>query len=374
MTIDWPTKDSITQTLVTNIIGPGKTISDLSNQWFTKHLIVALREAIYLLVVVIKSVYDQITALGAKGDKLDEEGFECGVDRKQATKAVHIVTLRKSSAVPANLPVPDNFLLTTTPLGNAPPIQFRVKSGQGKYIAAGQASIVGVQVECTQVGEVGNVPSGAINLVAQAGFDSVTDSALVESGQEKEDDEVYRVRILERKRNPERGGAPIDYKIWAESVEGVVSATVFPRSRGNGTVDILVTGSDGIPSQTLIDQIQAHINTKTPADIADGGVLVIAPTAVIIDVTLTGCLWRDGYTPASGGQIVDNALKDYISIRANIDRVVRVVDLITTAKGAYDAVDPDKNNVLIDFNITAPAVNQDLTNTEMSVPGTITLS
>lgn len=370
----WPTKDEITQTLVNNIVGPGKTIEDLANQWVMKHLIVALREAIYILVVIIKAVYDQLTAVGALDDKLDEMGYEYGVDRKQATKAIHTVTLRKSSPVSVDTPVPDGFLLTTTSAGNDPPVQFRVVAGQSKLIPVGSSFVTNVQVECTEEGEIGNVPNGAINLVAQAGFDSVTDSVLYQPGTEKEDDETYRARILDRKRNPERGGVPMDYKIWAESVEGVVSATPFPRNRGNGTVDILISGPNGIPDQALIDKVQAYIDTKTPADIADGGVLVIAPTGAAVDVTLTGCEWREGYDLASGTPIVETALKDYINVQANLDRVVRVMDLIAAAKGAYDLDDPDKKPVLLDFVMAAPVENRVLANTEMSLPGTISIS
>jgi len=370
----WPTKDEITQTLVNDIVGSNKTIQDLANQWVIKHLIVGLREAIYILVVVIKMVYDQLTAIGAKEDKLDEMGYEYGVDRKLAAKSIHTVTLHKSAPVVADLLVPDDFLLTTTPVGNDPPVQFRVVVGQGKYIPTGSSFIVGVQVECTQTGEIGNVPDGAINLVAQAGFDFVTDSALLQTGTEKEDDEPYRARILARKRNPERGGTSSDYKIWAESVNGVVSATVFPRNRGNGTVDIMISGPDGIPSQDLVDDVQAYIDTKIPADIADGGVLVISPTGVAVDVTLTDCVWREGYTVDTGRPIVEAALKEYINGQANLDRIIRVVNLITAASGAYDLIDTDKKPVLIDFNMTTPAANQVLDNTEMALPGTILIS
>ena len=369
--IDWPTKDSITQTLVENIAGSGKTISDLANQWVMKHLIIGIREALWMIIVVIKVVYDQATALGATGTKLEQMGYERGVDKKLATKAVHSVTLNKSSPVSADLSITDNFLLTTTPTGNNPPVQFRVQAGQSKVIGAGTSSVTSVMVECTEKGEIGNVPSGAINLVAQAGIDSVTNSVLVEAGTDVENEDSYRTRVIDRKRNPERGGVKDDYKFWAESVEGVISATIFPRNRGNGTVDILIAGSEGMPGQVLVDKVQAYIDTKTPADIADGGVRVISPTGAAIDVTLTGCVWRTGYDVTSGGAIVKAALTGYINGQSNLDRVVRMTNLITAANTAYDPVDPDKKPVLLDFSMTTPTANRDLSNTEMALPGNI---
>jgi uncharacterized phage protein gp47/JayE len=371
--IQFPTKDEITQTIVTNLIGPGKTINDLANQWVIKHLIIGLREAIYIFVVILKMIYDQLTVTGAKGEKLEELGYEYGVDKKKATKAIHKVTLNKSSPVLANTPVPDLFLVTTTPNGNEPPVQFKVIAGQNAFIPAGQTSVE-VQVECTQAGIIGNVPDGTINLVAQAGFDSVTNSQLVTAGTEDEDEEIYRGRILERKRNPVRGGTASDYKIWAESVEGVVTALVLPRNRGNGTVDIVITGVNGIPDQSLINTCQSYIDTLTPADIADGGVKVLAPTPVSIDVTIANCLWATGVDLASGTSIVQEAISNYINISANKDRVVRLTDIIYAAKNAYDPADATKKPVLVDFTVTTPTTNRTLANVEMAVPGMIEIS
>lgn len=371
--IQFPSKDDITQILVTNLLGPGKTIADLPNQWVIKHLLIGLREAIYAIVVVLKFVYSQLTVSGAQGSKLDELGYEYGVDRKQATKAVHQISLGKSSPVAANTPVPDLFLVTTTPNGNNPPIQFRVIAGQNAFIPAGQSQ-VNVQVECTQSGIIGNVPNGSINLVAQAGFDSVTNSTTVTAGADKEDDDTYRARILDRKRHPERGGTVADYKIWAESVDGVATAFVLPRNRGNGTVDIVINSFNGIPSSAVVQACQRYIDTLTPADIAEGGVRVIAPTPVSINVTLSGSVWAPGYNLATGKSIVQAAISDYLLKQANVNRVVRVLDIITQAKQAFDPSDINKKPILLDFTVAAPASNYVLGNAETAVPGTITIT
>jgi uncharacterized phage protein gp47/JayE len=223
-------------------------------------------------------------------------------------------------------------------------------------------------------GQVGNVSNGSINLVAQAGIDSVADSILVEVGADREEDGPYRERILLRKQNENRGGTPDDWKNWAESVEGVISATVFPRNRGNGTVDVLVAGQNGFPDQVLIDKVQEYLDSKTPADIADGGVLVVAPTGVTVDVTLSNCVWREGYDSTSGAPIVESTIKEYINKQANLDRVIRVTRLINIASSAYDPVDSDKRPILLDFSMLGPKENHILANTEMSLPGSILLS
>jgi uncharacterized phage protein gp47/JayE len=371
--LNWPTQDDITQTLVDNLIGEGKRIDDLPNQYFSKHLIIALSLAIFTLVTVMKFVYDSLTVLGASDKKLDEMGYEYGVERKEATYAIHTVTLWKSSPVTEDTMVPDDFLVTTIPINNDPPIQFRVIAGQNKFIASGQNSVTGVKVQCTEAGEIGNVASGDIKLIAQAGFDYVTDSVLIESGTEREEDEPYRQRILERKRNPGRGGSELDYKIWAESVDGVASALVLPLARGNGTVDIVITGSDGPAGPELINTCQAFIDTKTPADLAEGAIRVLTQTPVPINIQLSQCLWRDGYDAITGLTFVETALQEYVKKKANADRICRVYDIIAAIKLAYDPADPYKNAILLDFVLDSPTVNRPLSGTELATLGTITL-
>lgn len=372
--VNFPSKDEITQVLVENLVGEGKKIEDLSNQWFVKHLIIGLREAIYLFVVVLKLVYDQLTAVGAQEEKLEEMGYEYGIDRKQSTKAQHTVTLQKSSPVPADLPVPDNFLVTTTPIAGKPPVQFRVIAGQNKKILAGQTSVDGVKVECVVEGEVGNVPNGAINLVAQAGFDSVSNSMLYMAGTDLEDQESYRKRILERKRNPERGGTKPDYKIWAESVEGVASALVVPLARGNGTVDIIITGVDGPATTELVARVQEYIDTKTPAEIVDGGVVVRAAAERRIDVTVSNCVWIDGYTSVTGSPFVIETIESFITKTVNQDKKLRINDLIAVTKFAYDPSDQNKTPLLVEFEIVSPTANITLDTQEMATVGTITIT
>ncbi len=53
----FPTKDQLTEILVKNIMGEGKTFDDLQDSWFTKHLIIALRECMWVLLLLIKTVY-----------------------------------------------------------------------------------------------------------------------------------------------------------------------------------------------------------------------------------------------------------------------------------------------------------------------------
>ncbi len=48
-------------------MGEGKTFSDLQESWFTKHLIIALRETMWVLLLLIKTVYENLTVIRATG-------------------------------------------------------------------------------------------------------------------------------------------------------------------------------------------------------------------------------------------------------------------------------------------------------------------
>jgi hypothetical protein len=95
---------------------------------------------------------------------------------------------------------------------------------------------------------------------------------------------------------------------------------------------------------------------------------------VAIDVTLSNCLWRDGYSATNGSPILTATINEYINVDANKDRIIRVMDLIAIAKNTHDSTDPTMQPILIDFNLEQPTANRVLVSQEMSVPGVITIS
>lgn len=78
-----------------------------------------------------------------------------------------------------------------------------------------------------------------------------------------ESDESLRERILQQKRNPERGGAEADYVRWALKVTGTTYAKAIDMARGIGTVDVVVGGT--IPD--LVERVQEEINRRKPSGV-----------------------------------------------------------------------------------------------------------
>ena len=98
-------------------------------------------------------------------------------------------------------------------------------------------------------------------------------------GEDQEKIESLRARYLDLIRTPPAGGATPDYRRWALEVEGVAYAKVIPKRRGGGTVDVVITASNGTPSAEVIAACLAHIQSVCSV-IAD--VWVYAPTIRVV--------------------------------------------------------------------------------------------
>lgn len=89
---------------------------------------------------------------------------------------------------------------------------------------------------------------------------------------------------------PPHGGAAHDYVSWAKEVSaGVTRVYVDPLAGGAGTVHVYFlmdnTYTNGIPQGADVAAVQAYINEVKPVTAV---VTVIAPTAVAVNVEITG--------------------------------------------------------------------------------------
>lgn len=140
----------------------------------------------------------------------------------------------------------------------------------------------------------------------------VTVVGLVRTGADAEDEDAYRQRIEARFQQRPQGGAYIDYKQWAESVEGVRQAYPYATAVP-GRVDVYIessTEADGIPTTAQLLAASNAINFD------DNG---FASRRPVNSLVTTKPIIRSGFKVRVLGLSVDNP----IAIRADIEVALR---------------------------------------------------
>ncbi|MDI6872288.1 MAG: baseplate J/gp47 family protein [Bacillota bacterium] len=292
------------------------------------------------------------------GEYLDLRCEEHGITRRAATKATGQVkfTGTASTFIPAGTRV----ATPADPASGAAAVEFATTAdvtldGTG----AGYAD-----VEAVAAGASGNVPAGAISILATpvAGISAVTNLAATAGGLDTEDDASLLARYLQRVRNPSAGGNKADYEAWAMEVAGVGGVSVVPVRDGPGTVSVAVINADKEPAdQALVDAVQNYIappwvNVVETEAMTRGGYGVSVDTSQADD---TGDSVKMVYS-ASGAGTITHALNSLLQQpgiwqarpRVKVDATAGATDLLqvgvynlsmsswakTTPSGSTDAV------------------------------------
>lgn len=150
-------------------------------------------------------------------------------------------------------------------------------------IQNGQALL---SVRSLDVGAAQNISSEtpASFLSAPTGVQSDCLLVDVQGGTEAESDSALLNRLLRRIRRPPAGGNKYDYIEWAEEIDGVSSAYVYPLRRGLGTVDIAITSDNNLPSDEIVARTQRHIDEMRPVTAKEAK--VIKPSVTTIDFSI----------------------------------------------------------------------------------------
>lgn len=151
--------------------------------------------------------------------------------------------------------------------------------------ATGQTQ-VDLPAQAVEPGPGGNVPAGMVQTmsVAPVGIAACTNPAPFTGGRAAEGDEALRERVLATYRQLPNGANKAYYAQQALGVEGVTAVTVLPKARGLGTVDVVVTGPNGLPGEDLVDQVQAVLEAQREIAV---DLQVRAPTAVTVNLVLS---------------------------------------------------------------------------------------
>lgn len=219
----------------------------------------------------------------ATGGWLDLNAENVGLERKQAQIAQGMVTFKRNANVKGNIKIPKGVIVKTPTGPDGTELRFFVTQ---ETIMQDIDSECLVPVTAEHPGSVYSVGAGYITQLVSSvnGISEITngESWLTQEGADTESDADLRARCVLRWHELSQGSTKYAYQSWALSVEGVREAYILDQHpRGQGTVDIVIVGTGGTPSETLINEVQSVITDKRPVC---SDALVRAPVSIPINI------------------------------------------------------------------------------------------
>jgi len=227
---------------------------------------------LYQLYQLLAAVFIQAAPKEATDDEwMEWHAEQVEAPRKQWTKTKgHVRFARVSTS--GNVPIAKGKIVRTKPDGTGN--VYRYVTNEKAVIADGQYE-VSIPVESEEYGAASNASAGQITelVTAVPGVDVVGNSAdwLVSEGADLEPLNRLRERYVLRW-NGNNGMTKHAYASWALGVTGVVAVKVLDQHpRGQGTVDVIVKGAAGIPTDNLLEQVRHAVATGAlPDDVQSG--------------------------------------------------------------------------------------------------------
>lgn len=289
----------------------------------------------------------------AWGDWLDLHGTQCGLKRREATKASGYVNLSGQDGV--EIPIGTVFCTPATDTNSS--IEF--ESTELVVVSDGSAK---VPISAVQSGPLSNVVAGTVTLALKpiTGIDSITNEFAITGGTEEEEDDIFRERIMDANANKGTSyiGNVADYRRWAMEVAGVGSVTVIPTPDGiGGVVKIVVIDSNGQPAnEQIIKGVYDHIMSPNDPDsrLAPTGakIQVIAPT--------TGAINYSVIIELNGTENIEDIKNEFISSvsdyyeiakREGVLRYSRISAILSNTAGVEDFKELKINGETKNINI-----------------------
>ncbi|MCP3922985.1 MAG: baseplate J/gp47 family protein [Desulfobacterales bacterium] len=314
----------------------------------------ALNQVYFLLITILK----QIDIDNASGLWLELICKNVQVEKKAKTKAIGKVVFNRSETT-GNCVIKKDRIVKTKPDGNG--LVFRFVSTEEVVISEGMSEIE-VPVEAEEYGQNSNVVAGQIaELVTPVdGIDSITNVSdwLTKEGTDEESDDSLRERYKLAWKGSD-GCTKYAYEKWAFEVTGVKSVLIEDQHpRGQGTIDIILLGTAGLPSQSLIDEVNAVIDEKNPIN---DDILVKSPEQIIVDVVaeIEGTSGTSLDFVSQGENIISGMFPLNIGEDLTLDRITSALMAIKNSKK---------------INITSPVTDIEADNQSMVVINSYSIS
>jgi uncharacterized phage protein gp47/JayE len=314
----------------------------------------AAASQLYTLWVQADFVTRQAFPQTAEGTYLDYHAEIRGLERLEAVKSAGELRFSVGSARTASVTIPAGTACMT--------------ENEAEFATTEQGVIPAGSVYCDvparamQAGAAGNVPAGAVNVMelAPAGVTSCYNPAAFTGGTDAESDAALRVRVLASYRKLPNGANAAYYEARALDIDGVAAASVLPKNRGVGTVDIIIASAGGVPSAELVNAVKTRLQAEREICVDIG---VSAPETVTVDVAVR-------VSPAAGYSGAAVAAKVKAALTAYFDgRLLGQNVLLAKLGSVIYSVEGVKNYVF-----SAPAADVAVTGAQLPVLGALTVT
>ncbi len=251
---------------------------------------------LYAAAAEIQSLYcqtewalKQCFPQSAAGAYLDAHGALRNLTRNGATAAAGEITFSVSEASERAIPIQKGTVCMTAK-------QVGFATAADAVLPAGETTVT-VVARAEETGSAGNVPAQAVAYmsVPPAGIESCGNENAFSGGTDAENDDSFRLRVLESYDRLPNGANAAYYELQAENHAGVTAAKAVGRARGVGTVDVYIATENGLPSAALLQEVLDDLSAKREIAV---DLRVLAPAAVRVDVTAViavaeGCAFEE---------------------------------------------------------------------------------
>lgn len=304
----------------------------------------ALAPIAYLLAQTyfnLENYIDLVSGDTAVGEYLDRVVNDYGITRKPPTYAV-----RKTETT------------------GAVDIGTRWGLNETSYTITALLSLNVYSATCGQLGEAGNIYSGALDNIDNVSGITAILTDIITSGEEEETDDNLRTRFYVQIQAPITSGNADNYVKWALEVPGVGKAKVFPLWAGNGTVRVLIVDENMSIDAALEAVVASYIETVRPIGAT---VTVSSPASLAINATANIVL--DGSKTLADVQIAFiNSLTAYLKetvFDTYSISYAKVGSMLLAVEGVEDY------NTLL---VNGGTVSITMLSTEMPIGGSVTLT
>lgn len=237
----------------------------------------------------------------AVGEDLDNLAVLANVERYPASPAVRLGVFNLDT-------IPIGARFSTIDGGDSVNFMATEQVGPGQY-----------KLTCETPGVIGSSYTGPIlPITVIQGLTSAQITDILVPGDDREEDEPFRARIIAALRERPFGGNVADYKRVVREIDGVGDLQVYPTWDGGGTVKLSIIGADWMPaSDDLVETVQTTVDPPPNQGLGYGTAPIGATVTVVVPETVPIAVsamltMRPGYELEQMRPLVEQAVDAYL--------------------------------------------------------------